>query len=687
MISMKADNQSGGIKSILSGYSLMAFIWTILILVSMIGNMHAIREATLSSATAALRANLNKDLSIRRWATSHGGVYVPPTEHTPPNPYLKVPDRDIITMNGKVLTLMNPAYIVRQIQEEYSEGFGIQSHITSLKPLNPKNNPDDWETNTLKRFKDKGEEFVEIQQVKDKPFLRMMHPLVTESGCLKCHGFQGYKVGDVNGGLSCAVPLSFFQQHEKKHTIALALSHGLLWVTGSTALSLWYRRNRRLVEARLMAEQTLMESEERLRNMFADHSAMMLLIEPGSGKILYGNQSAKKFYGYSLHQLQTMSIDEINDLPPEQVARERQKAVDLKQNYFVFPHRLADGTIRTVEVRSSPIIFKERKLLFSIIHDITERKAAEDALRESEERHRLLVENSPMCIHEIDMHGKIISMNKAGLEMMGLKEESEVIGYAYLDSVNEADRKQIEDLILAAYSGKTSQFEFMSSADKEQYFSSCFVPIKNKYGAVEKLMGITEDITRRKIDEITLQKSAIHFRDLADYDELTKLPNRRLMDDRLSQAMIAGKRSGRYGAVMFLDLDNFKPINDNYGHIAGDLLLIEAAQRINGCVRADDTVARFGGDEFIVMLRELDKDKVESARKAGLIAEKIRVKLSEPYFLKLFQEGKPEMDIEHRCTSSIGVVLFINQESSTEDVLKCADAAMYTRLGYKFSFM
>jgi diguanylate cyclase (GGDEF)-like protein len=141
--------------------------------------------------------------------------------------------------------------------------------------------------------------------------------------------------------------------------------------------------------------------------------------------------------------------------------------------------------------------------------------------------------------------------------------------------------------------------------------------------------------------------------------------------------MAANKRSGCYGAVMFLDLDNFKPLNDAHGHEVGDLLLIEAANRLKACVREMDTVARFGGDEFVVITSELDTDRTESAAQAGVIAEKIRSALAEPYRLTLKHEGKPDIFIEHRCTASIGVALFINHETAADDILKWADMAMY----------
>lgn len=292
------------------------------------------------------------------------------------------------------------------------------------------------------------------------------------------------------------------------------------------------------------------------------------------------------------------------------------------------------------------------------------------ALRESENNHCLLIENSPVSIHEIDMNGRITSMNRAGLLMRGLKKESAVQGTLYLDMVSTADRERIGELLARAYAGETCHFEFQGSWPDGKIFKSCFVPIMNKNSIIEKLMGITEDITERKNAEEQVRK-------LAFFDPLTELPNRRLLVDRLGQAVAASKRSGRYGAVMFLDLDNFKTINDTSGHAVGDLLLIEVAQRITRCVREMDTVARFGGDEFVVMLRELDVDHQLSIERAGIVAEKIRSALAEVYVLTRMPGNDRETTVEYHCTSSIGVALYGKHDIYQEDILKWADTAMY----------
>ncbi|MCB8746781.1 GGDEF domain-containing protein [Rhodoferax sp. U2-2l] len=169
------------------------------------------------------------------------------------------------------------------------------------------------------------------------------------------------------------------------------------------------------------------------------------------------------------------------------------------------------------------------------------------------------------------------------------------------------------------------------------------------------------------------------MRQLAFFDALTELPNRRLLTDRLTQILLTHKRSGHYGAVMFLDLDNFKPLNDTYGHAVGDLLLIEVARRLKTCVREVDTVARLGGDEFVVVLSELDTTLESSKTLALNVAEKIRQTLSQAYQLSrsTSQQTPGPQHIEHVCTASIGVAVFEPTQTDQDVILRHADQAMY----------
>jgi diguanylate cyclase (GGDEF)-like protein/PAS domain S-box-containing protein len=189
-------------------------------------------------------------------------------------------------------------------------------------------------------------------------------------------------------------------------------------------------------------------------------------------------------------------------------------------------------------------------------------------------------------------------------------------------------------------------------------------------GKVTNYVSAFTDITAYKMAEDQI-------RHLAFYDSLTRLPNRRLLIDRLEKALVATARTKRHGALMFLDLDNFKTLNDTYSHELGDLLLVEVGRRLQECVRAKDTVARLGGDEFLVMMEELDGNSDHAAVQAAAVAEKIRAALAKPYRLESKQESSLGGVVEHQCTSSIGVTLFNDQEGTSGEYLKRADLAMY----------
>lgn len=190
--------------------------------------------------------------------------------------------------------------------------------------------------------------------------------------------------------------------------------------------------------------------------------------------------------------------------------------------------------------------------------------------------------------------------------------------------------------------------------------------VHQRTAELEEVLHENERVTRE------LRESENHVRRLAFHDTLTQLANRRLLADRLGQVLVACKRSGHHGALMFMDLDNFKSLNDVHGHDAGDMLLVEVAKRLTSCVREVDTVARMGGDEFVVLLGDLDPDAAVAEAHACSVAEKIRLALAGPYILWT----QAQAPVEHRCTASIGVTLF-NGQSTQENALKLADQAMY----------
>lgn len=230
--------------------------WIVLIASSLWWNLSQIKESTKATAAATARANINRDLAFRAWVNSHGGVYVPTDEHTPSNIYLQIPDRDITTNSGKKLTLMNPAYALRQLQTDFPSEYS-KNHLTSLKTINPNNKPDAWETESLRRFEQGAKERIELQETNGEPYLRMMQPIIMEERCLKCHGDQGYKKGDIRGGISTSVALLPYLPGEREDRWRLALSHSVIWLIGVIGFGIFYHREKRFVWIQQKAQETL----------------------------------------------------------------------------------------------------------------------------------------------------------------------------------------------------------------------------------------------------------------------------------------------------------------------------------------------------------------------------------------------------------------------------------------------
>jgi len=293
---------------------------------------------------------------------------------------------------------------------------------------------------------------------------------------------------------------------------------------------------------------------------------------------------------------------------------------------------------RWVAVTCAPSLDSKGKIVggVAMIQDITERKRTEKALQESYQQMDSLLNSMAEGAYGVDTNGNCKFVNRSFLKILGYDHPDEVIGkhihelihYSHPDgSPYPASECKIYNAYRHNREIHVSDEVFWKkdgTAIPVEYWSKPLSVDNVLQGAIATFI----DITERKLAEADIYN-------LAFYDTLTHLPNRRLLIDRLNKAITTRKRSGRYGALMFLDLDNFKPLNDTYGHAVGDLLLIEVSRRINSCIREADTAARFGGDEFVVMLGDLHEDQAESTTQATNVAEKIRSMVSEPYLLKI----------------------------------------------------
>lgn len=218
------------------------FIWSILItlLFSIFAYNNSIDIKNLAIAKA--KTSVDKDMAYRSWVASHGGVYVPVTQRTPPNKYLShIKERDF-TVDGKQFTLMNPAYTLAQMMHDYSKLYGVKTSITSLNPLNKNNKPDSWEVYALEKVAKTKKQFYELSDVEGEEYLRLMNPMIVEESCLKCHAEQGYKIGDLRGGVSVQIPIKPLRKDASKHIFLVFSMFFLLWAVGTGFLYYIYKK-------------------------------------------------------------------------------------------------------------------------------------------------------------------------------------------------------------------------------------------------------------------------------------------------------------------------------------------------------------------------------------------------------------------------------------------------------------
>jgi diguanylate cyclase (GGDEF)-like protein/PAS domain S-box-containing protein len=490
----------------------------------------------------------------RDWNARHGGVYVPVTEATQPNPYLDHPRRDLLTRDGLKLTMINPADMTRQIAEITQQDDGIQLHITSLKPVRPGNAPDAWEGDALRRFDGGLDEIIEL--IPGSPAAhRYMAPLKVTKSCLTCHEKQGYVPGQIRGGVSVTMPAAHLLQMRDADRIRSGAVHLLMFGVVAALLHLLVSRSRGHM---LVLERLAMEQERVI---------------------------AERTHGLS------QANDELE-------------------------HQLA-----------------ERELAAAVF------------------------DNAAEAIMVTDERGYFVQVNPAFSLMTGYA-ASEVLGKSagILRSGRHPPEFFAEMLQVLERENRWQGEIWNRHKNGEIFVVWLAVSRVARAGQPLRFVATLTDITRSKKLEDELRHRAYH-------DPLTDLPNRALFADRLRVAISQAQRHKRNFALCFIDLDYFKPVNDQFGHAAGDDLLIETAQRLCLCVRAADTVARMGGDEFAAVLTD-----VGSRAEVEEVAARIVADLARPFEL---QAGTAHI------SCSIGIALFPDHGTEIETLQRNADAALY----------
>ncbi|OOZ35864.1 PAS domain S-box protein [Solemya velesiana gill symbiont] len=408
------------------------------------------------------------------------------------------------------------------------------------------------------------------------------------------------------------------------------------------------------ISQRKAFEKALRQREQRYRQLFTHNKAVELLVDPEDGSIIDANEAAARFYGYTRNELLHLNIGDINTLGQEKIKHELAEAREEQRDHFYFKHRLKNGEVRDVEVYTGPIALQERTVLYSIIHDVTDRVQAEHRLNQA----AVAFENTAEGVMITDADTRIVTINRAF---------SEITGYSEAEAIGETPKmlssgRQNGDFYQQMWNSLNAtgrwQGEIWNRRKNGEVYPEWLTisSVNDQQGKLQNYVGVFADIT-------TIKRSQGELEYLAHHDPLTDLPNRLLFNARLKHAFERAQREKHKVAVLFLDLDRFKIVNDSFGHPVGDELLKRVAERLVKDVRAEDTVSRFGGDEFAVLIEEVD-----NSDDVALIARKLIASLTEPFSLK----GR-----ETFITGSIGIALYPDDGMNASKLMRNADAALY----------
>jgi diguanylate cyclase (GGDEF)-like protein/PAS domain S-box-containing protein len=414
----------------------------------------------------------------------------------------------------------------------------------------------------------------------------------------------------------------------------------------------------------LAREEKHQQAEQQARALSQRYQAVMQTSFDGvhvmddHGNIVEANDAFCYMLGYTQEEMAHMNVTDWDSQWSSEELHNMFNEFVGKSALLETVHRRKDGTLINVEISASGEALDGRNYFFGSSRDITERKQIEQNLRIAATAFEI-----QEGIFVTDENLVILRANRAFTELFGYSVE-EIIGQTpTLIKSDKHDDEFYQEMWSTLNDDHYWQGEIWNKRkdDKVNPYWVTITAVTSDEGDITNYVGAYSDLSQYKKDE-----AEIHT--LAFYDQLTNLPNRRLLLSRLKQTFNASTNHKYYGAIMFIDLDNFKSLNDTRGHMVGDLLLIEVAKRLQMAVRDDDVVARLGGDEFVVVLEKLNADPMQAAAQANIVCDKILAAIRQPYIL---------LDDEYHGSTSIGISLFRGYETTVDELLKHADIAMY----------
>lgn len=501
-------------------FILIGVLWTALILAMSVISYEEAHYSATQMALSAARDSFQKDLVYRRWAGGHGGLYVPVTPETPPNPYMgHLPERDIVTPSGKELTLINPAYMTRQVHELGFQQYGLRGHITSLNPLRPENEPDEWERAALEKFREGDKEVSSIEKIGAKQFLRLMLPMTTEKSCLKCHEVQGYREGEIRGGISVSVPWdsSFVDSHTRDHLFQYAF----IWTLGIGGLIFSRKSLQRHLSERDTAENELRESKE-LFQTFLDSSSDLAFVKDIQHRYIFVNKANADLFGVPADDI--IGKTDSDFMGPKEAAEcQRSDSLVLSSKSLSTTEEFLNG--RVFEARKFPLTLSRGEIAVGgLIREITEQKQAQEEVRKRENLLSKVLDILPIGLWISDSKGKLLIGNPAGTKIWGSAPYVGQDDYGVFKARRLPSGKEIEpdDWALAhtVNEGVTISDELLeidTFDGRKRIIVNHTAPVMDDDGNVQAAIVVNQDVTDRlqaEQEKLEMERRLLHAQKL-----------------------------------------------------------------------------------------------------------------------------------------------------------------------------